>query len=354
MKVLMVKAGDRLIGIVPLVVQRKATALGSVRKLRFPVENWCSYYGPLGLDPEMIPSEAASYFRDSKNKDADGFDLIEFTNIPDYRAQNGVPSSSPKPILTGLAQGRNDVLECSEVAMLYLEGDWDSYWESRKAQKNRRRNVERYARRLSEMGEVTYIRSRPEAGLTPDWSLYESCEKLASISWQDGLVDGNTLHHSDVRPFLRDAHEAAVKEGCSDLTLLMLDGRPVAFTYGYCFQGYVDLMRVGFDPELARFAPRNVLWTRLIEDSYSRGDAVLDCGPSCLDYKRFWMTVLEQTYHVVEYGASPVATAMRLARKLKSKIAMGDSADHTNEQAKELAARNRHPKPRVSAEHVTS
>ncbi len=354
LKVLMVKAGDRLIGIVPLVVQKRATALGSVRKLRFPVENWCSYYGALGVDPEMIMSEAAGYFRDSKNPGAEGFDLIEFTNLPDYRAENGAPSSSPEPILTGLPSGRHEVLECSEVAMLYLEGDWESYWESRKAQKNRRRNVERCARRLGELGEVTYLRSRPEPGSAPDWSLYESCEKLASMSWQDGLVGGHTLHHEAVKPFLRDVHEAAVKDGGSDLTLLMLDGRPVAFTYGYYFQGYVDLMRVGFDPALAKFAPGNVLWTRLIEDSYALGDKILDYGPSCLDYKKFWMTSLEQTYQVIEYGSSPAAKAMRLARKLKSKIAIGETADHTNEEAKALAAKNRQQKLSAPSEHAVS
>jgi CelD/BcsL family acetyltransferase involved in cellulose biosynthesis len=204
------------------------------------------------------------------------------------------------------------------------------------------------------LGEITYLRSRPESGSTPDWSLYESCENLASISWQDGLVDGNTLHHEEVKPFLRDLHEAAVKEGGSDLTLLMLNGRPIAFTYGYHFQGYVDLMRVGFDPALAKFAPGNVLWTRLIEDSYARGDKVLDYGPSCLDYKRFWMTSLEQTYQVVEYGAGAAATALRLARSLKSKIAMGDSADHTNEEAKELAGKNRKPNAKTHQVPITS
>ncbi|MDF1739416.1 MAG: GNAT family N-acetyltransferase [Verrucomicrobiales bacterium] len=354
LKVFVVKADDRLIGIVPLMVQRKPTALGSIRKLRFPVENWCSFYGALGLDPEMIMSEAANYFRNAQNKGADGFDLIEFTNLPDYRAQGGVPSSSPEPILSGMPTGRSEVSKCSEVAMLYMEGTWDSYWESRKAQKNRRRNVERCARRLSELGEVTYLRSRPEAGSTPDWSHYEACEKLASMSWQDGLVDGNTLHHEEVKPFLRDVHEAAVKEGCSDLTLLMLDGRPVAFTYGYYFQGYLDLMRVGFDPSLAKFAPGNVLWTRLIEDSYALGDKILDYGPSCLDYKKFWMTCLEQTYQVIEYGTSPAAKAMRLARKLKSKIAIGENADHTNEEAKERAAKNRQQQVSEPTGHAVS
>ena len=337
-RIVVVKEKGIVSGIVPLVIQLKQTPLGSIRKLRFPIDNWGSFYGAIGPDPEGTMTEAARFLQ-AETRD---HDLLEFTNLPDYRSTDGTPSESPGPrIGSGTKDWEYD--ECSHVAMLYLKGDWESYWESRKAQKNRRRNVERCERRLAELGEIEYTRYRPEAGEDPRWDLYEECESLAAKSWQDGLADGNTLHHEDVRPFFRDAHLAAIEAGACDLNLLRLDGKPVAFSYGYHFQGYVDLMRVGFDPEQAKFAPGNALWTRLIQDSYARGDYALDFGPSCLDYKRFWMTSLETSHQAVRYAATPAGRAFRLARVVKAKLPM-HSADHTNEEAKQ-AARKKSPTP---------
>lgn len=334
LRIAVVTENREIIGIVPLVIQNRVTPLGTIRKLRFPIDNWGSFYGAIGANPEKIMTIASTHLRKSCRE----FDLLEFTNLPDYRSSNGVPSDSPAPqIQDDSANWEFD--ECSHVAMLYLSGDWNSYWESRKAQKNRRRNVERCERRLGELGEIEYIRYRPDAGEDPRWDLYDQCENLASKSWQDGLSDGNTLHHAKVRPFLRDTHLAAVAAGASDLNLLRLDGKPVAFSYGYHFQGYVDLMRVGFDPELGKFAPGNALWTRLIKDSFSRGDYALDFGPSCLDYKKFWMTNLETSHQGVLYASTPTGRAFRLARVVKSKLPVR-TADHTNAEAKLAAQKN--------------
>lgn len=337
LQVAVIRENGDVTGIVPLCVQKKATPLGDIRKLRFPIDNWGSFYGAVGANPEEAMSRVAAYLNSTASSSATAFDLLEFTNLPDYQSSKGEPSESPEPCLSP-DSGNWITSECSHVAMLYLEGDWNSYWESRRAQKNRRRNVERCERRLSELGQLEYLRFRPAPGEDPRWDLYDACEALASKSWQDSLVDGNTLHHEDVRPFLRDVHLAAVQSGHCDLNLLTLDQTPIAFSYGYHFQGYVDLMKVGFDPELAKFAPGNALWTRLIQDSYERGDQVLDFGPSCLDYKKFWMTALETSYQSVHYSKTPAGRAFQLARTFKAKLPM-KSADHTNEEAKELAAK---------------
>ena len=318
LRVLVIRNDGQVSGIVPLCVKHEPTSCGVVRVLTFPLDGWGSFYGPVGSAPEETLREAIAHaWRGPRD-----FDVVDLRGLP------GTETAAE---------------EFASVGMLDLEGDWDAYWASRYKQKNRRRNVERCERRLAELGEIRYQRYRPAGDSTeqvdPRWDLYEACEQLARGSWQDGLVDGNTLHHEHVRPFLRDAHVAAVNAGAADVNLLSLGNRPIAFVYAYHYRGHVDLMRAGFDPELAKLAPGNALWTRLIRDSFERGDRVLDFGPTCLDYKRFWITRLEPSCRLLQYSRSPRAQALRLARWLKTQAVT--AGDESNQRNKELALANR-------------
>ena len=331
--------GNKPTGFVPLSIKCESTSCGPMRVLRFPIDGWASFYGPISALPEQTLVAALHYVWRSKKK----FDLVDLTTIPVAEPSGQWRSVDSDSALTSIDLAGQECDEATRVAMLDLTEDWDSYWESRNAQKNRRRNVERCERRLHELGTIRYERYRPRGAAASDaeprWDLYDACESIARSSWQDGLVDGNTMHHDHVRPLLRAAHRAAVDAGAADINLLLLDERPIAFAYGYHFQGYVDLIRIGFAPDLAKLAPGNALWTRLIQDSFTRGDRVLDFGPTCLDYKRFWTTRIEPSYQIQQYASTPRAQALRLARWMKSHRQV--DADDSNQRSKELAAEQR-------------
>ena len=60
-----------------------------------------------------------------------------------------------------------------------------------------------------------------------------------------------------------------------------------------------------------------VLLARLIEDSFRRGDRIVDLGSEYLDCKRNWQTRLADSYHVTHFRSGGAkAQALRLKRWL--------------------------------------
>jgi len=179
------------------------------------------------------------------------------------------------------------------TALIRLEsGSWDEYLNSRGGKW--RNNYRRWERRTNEVGESTLLRYRP-AGEShgdgdPRWDLYESCAQLAARSWQGSSRTGTTLSHQAVRDFLRDVHAAAARLGALDLNLLLADGRPLAFAYNYHYGGYVFGLRVGYDEQYSRCGVGNVIYMRIIEDSFRRQDAIYDMGPGSIDCKQSLLT----------------------------------------------------------------
>lgn len=51
LRVLVVSADGRPVGILPLVVQTERTRLGRVRTLTYPLHDWGTFYGPIGPNP---------------------------------------------------------------------------------------------------------------------------------------------------------------------------------------------------------------------------------------------------------------------------------------------------------------
>lgn len=308
LRVLIVRAAGRPIGILPLVVRVEDTRAGHVRVLTYPLENWGSTFGPIGSDPTATLSAAMRYLSRTP-RDWDLLDLrwVDADGDDHGRTQRAMDAAGFSP----------QHQPWDQAAVLEINGTWDDYWQSRP--QKWRENLRRDHRYLSQLGNVTYLRYRPEGAAhgddDPRWDLYQQCVGLARRSWQGGSTTGNTLSHASVADFLRDAHEAAARAGSLDLNLLMVDDRPAAFTYNYCHDGRVYGLRMGFDPELATAGPGRVLQWMMIEDSFRRGDCLFDLGSGSLDSKRYWQTKLVTSYRHTYFPITDVkAQLLRLKR----------------------------------------
>ena len=308
LRVLIVYADDKPIGILPLVVREESTRAGSVRVLTYPLDNWGSFYGPIGPNPTATLRAAVRHVRRSP-RDWDLVDLrwVDRSGCDHGRTPSTMQSAgfAPKP------------QAWDQTAVVEMTGTWDEYWQSRSPKW--RADLRRHLRHLSRRGEVSYVRYRPK-GIAhgdgdPRWDLYRACVRLARRSWQGDSATGNTLCHKSVARFLRDAHKAAARSGSLDLNLLLVDGRPVAFIYNYHHDGRVYGLRMGFDPEWAGGGVGRVLQWRMFQDSFERGDTHFDMGAGSLECKHHWWTGLSTSWRYTHFApTAPQAQLLRLKR----------------------------------------
>ncbi len=285
LRALLVRDSDQLIGIVPLVIRREKTHVGTIRTLTFPLHDWGSFYGPLGPTPERTLEAGLLHVRKIRRD----WDILELR-------WQGAPGTDPEMAQRAmLAAGFQSFPTVSDqAAVVDLTGTWESYWKSRKGAWLRRfRHAER---QLAEQGEITYLRYRPLGSAqgegSPRWDLYDTCEEIARRSWQSSATDGTTLSHESVRGFFRETHEAAAALGNVDLNLLSIDGVPAAFVYGYHHHGYLYGLRRGFDAARCRQGAGNVLLAYTLRDSFARGDSMYDMGAGSFESKRYFQTRL--------------------------------------------------------------
>jgi CelD/BcsL family acetyltransferase involved in cellulose biosynthesis len=289
LRVLVIEEGDEVTGILPLVVRPEMTRVGRLHFLTYPLDHWGSFYGPIGAAHSEILAAGLEYLN-STGIEADMFELRWLGNDPEECDTVEQLLSS-----TGHAPLRS---EYEPTAIIDLSETWDDYLAARKSKW--RSNLRRSQRLLGELGEITYVRHRPEAceDNDPRWDYFDECLRIASASWQGSSTTGTTLSHEDVAPFLRDAHVAAVRSGCVDMNLLCLNDKPIAFAYNYLYQGYVYGLRLGYDPNIECKGAGSVLTAMAIEDSFHRGDWRYDLGPRHLDCKRQLVTHVLPIYRL--------------------------------------------------------
>ncbi len=317
LRVLVVQALGKPLGILPLVIRREASRLGAVRVLTYPLDYWGSFYGPLGASPTATLLRAFSQVRDTPRD----WDVLDLRWIDSAGTDHG--RTAMALYTCGLTPEKRLFASAPRID---LSTGWPAYWASRTSK--HRNNVRRAQRRLARWGEVRFERYQPRGTAygddDPRWDLYDACTAIAARSWQGAVSNGNTLSHANVAPFLRDAHLAAVRAGAADIALLYVDRQPIAFHYGYVTDGQVSGLRLGYDAALAEAGAGTALMAAFVEDNFDRGQRTLDLGVDYLECKRPWQTQVAPCQRLLYYPAnSPRGQCLRWGRWLGSTLARG-------------------------------
>lgn len=314
LRVLIVRDGDRVTGIVPLCERNMETRFGECRILTYPFDDWGSFYGPVSADPEATLAKAFKYIQ--QPLPLSEWDLLDLRCVDTDGFDAGVTERALDTAnLTYVKHQWN------QTAYVDLNQSWDDYLAGRSGKA--RQTYLRAERRIAKEGEIEYLRYRPrgiEFGESdPRWDLYEICEEIARKSWQGDSTTGTTLSHENVAQYFRDTHESAARFGALDLNILYVAGQPAAFNYNYVYQGLVYSLRMGFDPSISNKGLGRLLMGRMLRNSMERDDLICDIGPGSLDAKKYWYTSVENSYRYMHYSPlSGMAKILQLSNQVAS------------------------------------
>lgn len=308
LRVLIVRDGHEVQGIVPLVVRREKTRVGRLAVLGYPLDNWASFYGPVGPRPAETLHAALGHVR----RDERDWDILELRWV-------GAPETDADATGRAMREAGFQAIRTvwDRTALVDCTAGWEAYWASRDA--DWRRNLRRAERKLRQAGRARFVRFRPGEPDAPRddprWDLYEACQRVAARSWQAQATDGTTLTHAQVRDFLRDVHGAAVAAGAVDLNLLLVDDEPVAFAYNYVLAGRVCGLRAGFDAEQFQHGAGTLLLAEAIRGSFARGDRWYDLGAGSLEAKRYFQTEWRPIFRFSHYHPGTLRAQLLRARR---------------------------------------
>ena len=252
LRVLVVYAAESPIGILPLVVRRETTRLGTVRVLTYPLADWGSFYGPIGSTSDghadCRPGACAATEAD--------WDLI------DLRWIDGTEACDRTLRAMEIRGFSATTAVWAKSAQVELDGDMGHLLGRPQAHLAEERALCREA-----AGDCTapveFLRFRPRGAAwgdgDPYWPLYDECEIVGPAQLARKLDDRHHLVARGGATVLRAAHEAAAHAGAADVSLLSVGGVPVAFAYCYQSAGYVYGLRMGFDAEQAHEGAGTVL-----------------------------------------------------------------------------------------------
>ena len=209
LRVLVVRAAGKPIGIVPLCVKQERRHFGSVRMLTYPLDGWGAHYSPLGGCQAATLILAMRHIASTPRD----WDLIDLPWVDDGGTDRGRTAKAMQAAGFGCVKTANDA-----NSIIDMNEGWDAYLKSRcsKVRQDMRRTLRRFGALQADgrrgtlhaetkWGAVEYTRHRPGSFVDgdgdPAWSLYDECEEVARHSWQAESTNGNTLCHNRYREF---------------------------------------------------------------------------------------------------------------------------------------------------------
>jgi hypothetical protein len=283
-RILLIRSRNDLIGIVPLCVETRRSAGGTLRVLTYPGTRWGVRGTPIGPNPAASLIIAMEYLRTTPRD----WDLLEL-------AASDSDLGDRSRTAMALQRAGLSIRQASHPprSAVRINGSWEEYWAQR-SEALRDTLVWQIAelsreQPSGESAHIQYIRHRPAGArfddCDPRWDLWDACVPLASQAHSHAGPQTTHTAQDSSRPkllgneqhqaFAENWHAAATRRGMVDLNLLLVNRRPVAYIYNSICHGELTPIEAGGIRGPRGGDPLWVLTAKMICDSFRLGDRVL-------------------------------------------------------------------------------
>lgn len=269
--ILAARDGDRTVGIAPLTIATSSAAKGlaDLRTISF-LGQGSSDYGDF-----IVPArhdEICAAFVDHLLAIGKRWDRIDLREI---RAD----SPNLEAFRTAAIQRslNCESQESSTCLQVMITADWDEYFGRVRAKF--RSDIRRRLAKLEQIGPVSLER-------------HAACDDAL---WRD-LLAINEKHFDEKNKqdlfknldYLQEVTARLGELGMLDIAVLKVGSEIAAYNIGLRYRGVVSHWRVGFQPDLYKFAPGRLLIRFLLEECHADGTVCFDFMRGAEDYKKAW------------------------------------------------------------------
>ena len=203
-------------------------------------------------------------------------------------------------------------VETKRIPYISLATTWDDYLKQRSYKF--RRNIKNRDRRLRKLGQPRFVHiTRLSAADESRETVMGWLRSIADVSWKAG--QGTAISSSpEVFDFYSEFAARLDELGWLDLSLLFLDGRPIAYAFGAVYNHDYYEIDIAFDKELSKASPgvllRNEVLQRLFDSGMRRFDFVMD-----FDYKKELTTESEEFCSHLLFRRKPYPLLLRFLKR---------------------------------------
>lgn len=278
LRVVAVREGERLTGVVPL-----ATRFGRVGSL----SNWHTPGFGLLAEATATGRLACGLFADRPERVSLAFVVA---TSPDVAAVRQAAQDEGYHSLARL-------LERSPY--LTIDSDWELYEACRSPKLLR--ELRRRRRRLAEHGRFSFECVDGSERLD---ELLDEGFRVESAGWK-GARNSAIISKDKTNRFYRSIARWAAKHGWLRLAFLRLDGRPFAFDFCFEHGGAHYLLKTGFDPAFGQFAPGKILRHQMLERAFSLGLRSYEFLGGDESWKLEWTDTMRELVLLQAFAQSP-------------------------------------------------
>jgi CelD/BcsL family acetyltransferase involved in cellulose biosynthesis len=274
----LLRRGDAVVGVVPLVV-RRVVLLGVSVAVAMPLSEENNTHSDLLVT--AYDADIMRAFVTALTELEARWDCFRMTRLLDDR-----------PLARALEQSAADhglshlLRDGHPSYILPLPGSLADYLADRGAKfRNTLKRIERKLRAAGEL-QVREVSSRSE--------LEEGLDAMMRVersSWKQ--EHGTSITAVDRQScFYRELCEASVALGRLHLQWLLVAGQPVAYNLGYLFGGHYHYLKTSYDNALRPLSPATFLRARLIESLIARGVRQMDFSAEPYEWESQWTDAL--------------------------------------------------------------